>query len=272
MKLNLKDKVIVITGASQGIGAATAKEFAKYGSKVVLVARSLDLLEDAAKEVRNLGGEAYVVKTDVSKISEIKELAKKTLAKYKRIDIWVNNAGFGIASDAVSAKEEYVNQIFSVNLLAVYWGMRIAAEAMKKNKTNPRGVIVNVSSIMSELPIIPGVTLYQATKRGVDDLSEGIGLELLSLNIAIIDVKPGLTASNFQKNTLGKGYGLPHGMRGIDPEVVARKIVREVMKGKSNRRVIVTWPDRVMIVIFKLLDFPIRFLIRLYAKRRKIKA
>lgn len=265
--MNLQNKVVVITGASQGIGEAAAKEFAKNGCKVVLAARSEDLLENIAKEIKNNHGEAYVVKTDVSKISEIKNLAKKTLAKYGRIDVWINNAGFQIGEDAISAKEEWVNRIFQVNLLGVYWGMRFAVDAMKKNKSNPRGIIVNVSSIVTEAPLVPRFTLYKATKQGVDTLSEGLSLELSPLNIRVINVKPGFTATNFTKNVLGrKGR---YSKIGISPEVVARKIVKEVRKEKSNRRVLITFSDEIMLFLIKLLDFPARFVIRNVLVKKK---
>ena len=265
--MNLQNKVVVITGASQGIGEAAAMEFAKNGCKVVLAARSEDLLENIAREIKNNHGEAYVVKTDVSKIAEIKNLAKKTLAKYGRIDIWVNNAGFQVGKDAISAKEEWINQIFQVNLLGVYWGMRFAADAMRKNKSNPRGIIVNVSSMITEVPVLPRFTLYKATKHGVDTLSEGVALELSHLNIKVINIKPGLTATNFTKNVLGR-KGRYHKM-GISSEAVARKIVKEVRKGKSNRRVLITFSDEIMLFIAKLLDFPARFLVRNVLIKRK---
>ena len=258
--MNLQNKVVVITGASQGIGEAAAKEFAKHGCKVVLAARSKELLDKIAKEMRNNGKEAYVIATDVSKVQEIKNLAKKTLAKYGRIDIWINNAGFQIGEDAISAKEEWVNRIFQVNLLGVYWGMRVAVDAMKKNKSNPRGIIINVSSIVTEVPVMPRLTLYKATKQGVDILSEGIALELAPLNIKVINIKTGLTTTNFTKNVLGrKGR---YSKMGISPDAVARKIVKEVRKEKSNRRVLITFSDEIMLFLIKLLDLPARFVIR----------
>ena len=260
MKYELKNKVLVVTGASQGIGEAIARQFAKKGCKVVLAARSMDKLMTITNELIEGGGNAIAMKTDVSKVDEIQNLVKDVLEHYGRINIWINNAGFGIHYNAIYSKPEWVNALFNVNLHAVYWGMRFAGQEMVKNKDKIKGIIVNISSLATELPITPNSVLYNVAKVAVDKLSEGMTLELNNFNIKVINVKPGFTASNFGDNLLaGRRTGKDYNREGflmfkaVGPEVVAEKIVKEVQKGKSNKRVIITKSDRFNVGLVKTL-------------------
>jgi short-subunit dehydrogenase len=257
MKLNLHDKVVVVTGASQGIGAAMAREFAKNGSRVVLAARSIDLIRQIAREINDSGGKAFPVKTDVSNINEIKKLCKTAQKKYGTVDVWINNAGFSINYDSLFAREDWVKMIFNVNFNAVFWGMRTATHAMMLNQGTPRGVIVNISSLVSELPVFPKSTLYTATKNAVDTLSEGACMELAPLDIRVINVKPGFTSTNFHVNRKGpkkkvdinkEGYLF---FKSVGPEVVAKKIVNSVRDCENNIRVIITLRDRLSLMMIK---------------------
>jgi short-subunit dehydrogenase len=267
-----------------GIGAATALEFASKGCRVALAARSEDLLKDIAEKAEIKGGHAISITTDVSKIEDIKNLGRVVLEKWGQIDVWINNAGINVYYDSISAREDWVDLIFRVNLLAVYWGMRAAARAMMQNQCSPRGVIVNVSSIIAEAPVIPRTILYKATKAGVDVLSEGIGLELLPLDIAVINVKPGTTLTEFDRHQLGVEAFLgevqqsesnrektgPPGFSKVSPEVVARKILQEVQKGVSNPRVLITKKDRLSVFMMNLLSIPIGRYIRRFFENREL--
>ncbi|MHA1300239.1 MAG: SDR family NAD(P)-dependent oxidoreductase [Candidatus Helarchaeota archaeon] len=276
MKYKFKDKVVVITGASQGIGEAVARELAKKGSKVVIAARSEDKLNSISRDINEQGGNAVSIKTDVTNIEEIRNLSKNVLDKWGKIDIWVNNAGVGMSYNSLFAKEEWVDTIFKVNLQAVYWGSRFAAHAMMKNESDPRGIIVNISSLTTELPMLPGSVLYKVTKIAVDYLSEGMALELENFKIKVINIKPGFTATNFGQNVLsGKRDDKDYNKEGflifksVPPETVAKKIVKEIEKGRSNKRVIITKSDRFNIGLVNLLGALVRWAIKKEFKKDK---
>lgn len=256
--MDIEGRVIVITGASQGIGEAISREFAKNKCKVVLAARSEDLLRRITRDINSTGGQSAYFKTDVSDPKDIRKLAEFASKKFGRIDVWINNAGIGLNYDSLSAREKWIEEIFKVNLLGVFWGMKYGARAITKNRSHPKGVIVNISSIGSEFPPFREGVLYNATKRGVDTLSEGIGLELMHSGIRVINVKPGFTRTNFSRNSMGKKLNkdpgsLPPLMRFVEPEIVAKKIISEVKKGKSSNRVFITTRDKLLVIIYKIL-------------------
>lgn len=269
MPFDLTDRVAVITGASQGIGAATARELAARGCRVALAARSKDLLDQVASEIQARGGRALAIPTDVSDPAQIKSLARAVLEAWGRIDIWVNNAGLNVQYDALFAREQWVDQLFRVNLLAVYWGMRVATHAMMNNDGAPRGIIVNVSTLATQIPPIPRMVLYQATKRAVDTMSEGLALEIAPLDIRVINILPGWTATNFGVNMLGR-KGLPAEKRGgVPPETVARRIAQVIQRAKSDPRVLVTTRDRLLLAISRILSLPYRRLGK-RARRKRV--
>ena len=118
MKNHFKDKVVIVTGASSGIGEATAEEFARNGSKVVLAARSEERLSDIVKSIRNENGEAIYVKTDVSREEDCRNLVKKTVEKYGTIDILVNNAGLSMRANFLDVDLKVIHRLMDVN----FWG------------------------------------------------------------------------------------------------------------------------------------------------------
>jgi short-subunit dehydrogenase len=269
MPFPLPNRIAVITGASQGIGAAAARELARHGCRVALAARSEDLLNQIASEIQTLGGHALAIPTDVSDPAQIKTLARAVLDKWGRIDIWINNAGLNVQYDALFAKEEWVDQLFRVNLLAVYWGMRAAAHAMMNNEGAPKGIIVNVSTLATQIPPVPRMVLYQATKRAVDTMSEGIALEISPLDIKVINILPGWTATNFGVNMLGR-KGVPAEKRGgVPPETVARRIAHAIQRGENNPRVIVTTKDRLLLAVSRVLPLAYRRYLGKRSRRKR---
>jgi len=145
--MEVKGKVVIVTGASSGIGEATAREFAKEGAKVVLAARRVDRLESLAKEIVAMGGgaEALVVQADLSKLEDIQSLITKTLEKYGRIDVLVNNAGFGRLDwlENLDPVKDIQSQ-FDVNVLGVIQTTRQALPIMIKQRS---GHVINMCSM-----------------------------------------------------------------------------------------------------------------------------
>jgi NADP-dependent 3-hydroxy acid dehydrogenase YdfG len=168
----IKDKVVVITGASSGLGEAAARRLAKGGAKLVLGARRLDRLQALAKAL-SLGPDA-VVQTDVSKYEEVKRLVDQTVKAHGRVDVMINNAGIMPQSLLESLKIDEWDQMIDVNIKGVLYGIAAALPVMKAQKS---GHIINVSSVAGH-KVRPGSTIYSATKTAVRVITEGLRQEV----------------------------------------------------------------------------------------------
>ena len=237
--MELDNKVVVVTGASMGIGAATAREFARAGCKVVLAARSEKELNALAQE---LGAErALAVPTDVTIRAQVDALMQKAVERCGRIDILVNNAGVGMAGPIATLNTSHFQRILSSNVLGPVYGIQSAVPHMRQSGG---GIIMNVSSMVSKL-VIPTIGGYRATKMALNAITDNARFELAQDNIRVIAVYPGETQTKFFDNTLdGGGRAAVTGReRRMDPpEHVARKIVegarkepREVYMSGGNR-------------------------------------
>jgi short-subunit dehydrogenase len=194
--MEVKGKVIIVTGASSGIGEATAREFAKEGAKVVLAARRVDRLESLAKEIAAMGtgAEALVVQADLSKLEDIQSLITKTLEKYGHIDVLVNNAGFGRLDwlENLDPVKDIQSQ-FDVNVLGVIQTTRQALPIMIKQRS---GHIINMCS-MAGLVATPTYTVYAACKHAVHGFSEALRREVKPWNIDVSMIYPGGVTTEF---------------------------------------------------------------------------
>lgn len=225
-------RVVVITGASSGIGAATAQLFSRKGWAVVLAARSHDKLQKMAAEMMADGGKVLAVPTDVTVKSDIENLVQKTLDAFGRIDVLVNNAGVGISGTLETVDMAQMDYVFALNTLAPIAVLQAVAPVMKAQGD---GVIVNVSSL-AEATGIPYMAGYGASKAALGYLSDAAAVELSPYGIAVIKILPGVTATEFSRNTLQAGravtledllakVGL---LTTVPPEAVARSIWKAV--------------------------------------------
>ncbi len=182
-------KVIVITGASSGIGEATAKELGKQGNKLVLAARREDRLQKLVEDIRENGGEAIYVLTDVSKMNEVENLASKAKDAYGRIDVWVNNAGLMPLSEMSKDKTDEWEAMVDINLKGTMYGIHAALPIMKAQKS---GQFINIGSVSSHIPT-PAGSIYAATKFGVRAMSESLRQEEAAAhsNIRVTLIAPG---------------------------------------------------------------------------------
>ena len=194
--MDIKGKVIIVTGASSGIGEATARQFAREGAKVVLAARRVDRLQALAQEIAALGtgAEAFVVQADLSKLEDIQSLIKQTLDKYGRIDVLVNNAGFG-RLDWLEKLEPIkdIQSQFDVNVLGVIQTTRQALPVMMKQRS---GHIINMCS-MAGLVATPTYTIYAACKHAVHGFSEALRREVKPWGIDVSMIYPGGVVTEF---------------------------------------------------------------------------
>jgi NADP-dependent 3-hydroxy acid dehydrogenase YdfG len=186
---NIKDKVVVITGASSGLGEATARHLAKEGAKLVIGARRMDRLEALAKEL-SLGNDA-AVETDVAKAEQVKHLVDHAVKTHGRIDVILNNAGLMPLSPLEALKVEDWDRMIDVNIKGVLYGIAAALPHMKAQKS---GHIINVSSVAGH-KVRGGSAVYSATKHAVRALSEGLRQEVKPYGIRTTIISPGAVMS-----------------------------------------------------------------------------
>lgn len=186
--MDLKNKVVIITGASSGIGKATAIKLAGEGSSVVLCARSEDELKQLKDKIENDGGKALVVKTDVTKPADLQNAVSQTLEKYGTVDVLINNAGLMPLSYIEKLKTDEWEKMIDVNIKGVLNGVAAALPTMRKNKS---GHIINISSSAAH-NYFPGGAVYCATKIAVKMFSEGLRKELApKYGINVTSIEPG---------------------------------------------------------------------------------
>jgi NADP-dependent 3-hydroxy acid dehydrogenase YdfG len=180
------DKVVVITGASSGIGAETARLLAASGAKVVLSARRKDRLDELAAEIRETDGVALAVESDVTDPAQMKAVARTAVENFGRLDVWVNNAGLMPLSPVALGRTEEWNRMVDVNLKGVLNGVAAAHPIMLEQGA---GHFVNVSSVAGH-KVFPGAAVYCATKFAVRALSEGIRMESDGA-VRVTNISPG---------------------------------------------------------------------------------
>lgn len=187
MNNNIKEKVVVITGASSGLGEATARLLSKEGAIVVLAARRNDRIQSLAQELTAAGGKALAVSTDVTHCDQVGKLVDKAVEAYGRIDVMINNAGLMPLSLLEDLKIGEWEQMIDVNIKGVLYGIAAALPYMKKQK---RGQIINISSVAGH-KVTQGFVVYCATKYAVRAISEGLRLEVKPYNIRTTIISPG---------------------------------------------------------------------------------
>jgi NADP-dependent 3-hydroxy acid dehydrogenase YdfG len=187
MNDNIKGKVVVITGASSGLGEASARLLSALGAIVVLGARRIERLEKLAHELNIAGGKAIAVETDVTQCDQVKHLVDAAVEKYGRIDVMLNNAGLMQQSPLESLKVDEWDNMIDINIKGVLYGIAAALPHMTKQKA---GHIINVSSVAGH-KIMPLGAVYCATKHAVRALSEGLRMEVKPYNIRTTVISPG---------------------------------------------------------------------------------
>lgn len=220
-RISLDGAVAVVTGASSGIGTATARALHERGARVVVAARRVDRLEELAAEVGGLA-----VSCDVGDWESVQRLVAQTVEWGGRIDVIVNNAGVGTFGRLHEADPVAAAAMYRVNVLGVIHGIRAAGERMVKQGS---GGIVNVSSIVGEFPD-PGGGAYAASKAAVDLLTRTAYRELRDEGVHVVLVKPALTDTEFSAVARGTGRR----MGGDPPEKVARWVAEALESGSAN--------------------------------------
>jgi short-subunit dehydrogenase len=183
----LRDQVIVITGASSGIGLVTARMAAEKGARLVLAARSEDALRELTQEIEQKGGRATYVVADVSRQEDVHNIARKALERFGGFDTWINDAGVSIYGKLTDVPIEDMRKLFETNFWGEIYGSLEAVKYLRKHG----GAIINVGSILSEsTAILQGI--YSASKHAVKGFTDGLRMELSmdDLPISVTLIKP----------------------------------------------------------------------------------
>jgi NADP-dependent 3-hydroxy acid dehydrogenase YdfG len=197
-RTNIADKVVVITGASSGIGESTAKLLAQQGAKIVLGARRKERIDAVVKEISAAGDKAIGFPVDVTKRAEVEALVKGAVDSFGRVDVMVNNAGIMPIAPMAALKVDEWDRMIDVNLKGLLYGLAAVLPIMLKQK---QGHIINMASVFGIKVFAPGGTVYCATKSAVRALTEGLRMELHSQNIRCTMVSPGAVATELAESS-----------------------------------------------------------------------
>ncbi|MGG0425868.1 SDR family oxidoreductase [Priestia megaterium] len=219
----IQDKVVIITGASSGIGEATAKELASKGAKLVLAARREDRLKKLQEEIQNNGGQAIYKVTDVASHEQMEELAEYTLTEFGKIDVMVNNAGVMPLSPIYQKKINEWDSMIDINIKGVLYGIAAVLPSMRERK---EGHIINVSSIAGHL-VFHASAVYSGTKFAVRAITEGLRKEEAPNNIRTTIISPGTISTELLESISDeelKSEIVEVSKIGIEPASIARAI------------------------------------------------
>jgi short-subunit dehydrogenase len=226
----MQNLVIVVTGASGGIGAAVAERLAAEGAAVVLVARR----EAALREVAGrCGGRAHVMVADVSARDEVRRVVDDTLARAGRIDVWINNAGRGITRPPSQLTDADVDDMMRVNVMSALYGMQ---EVLPHFKARGEGHVINVSSMLARLPLAPARSAYTGAKSFLNALTAMMRDEVQATHpgIQFSLVSPGIVWTEFGNNAVHGGPDSRAFQNGQDASAVAAVIAAIVKSRKPD--------------------------------------
>jgi short-subunit dehydrogenase len=246
--MELSGKVAVITGASMGIGEAIAKLFVERGGTVVLLSRDRGRAEEARQRI-GFADRTLAIACDVRDRKAIDQVIGATLERFRRIDIWVNNAGHGIYDDVANADTSAVRATFETNFFGTIEAMQAVIPVMKRQGG---GTIINISSVAGHIPI-PYHSLYSATKFAMNAASKAARVELKGSGINVLTVCPGYVRTEFSANAIrGKEQKQirPAQVRGITAERVAQATLQGYLRGKGQ--VIVPWTMIPAVKVYQL--------------------
>ncbi|HEV2801183.1 MAG TPA: SDR family oxidoreductase [Pyrinomonadaceae bacterium] len=218
----LEEQVLVITGASSGIGLATARMAAKRGARLVLAARSENALRQLTEEIKAQGGDAVYVVADVGKQDDVRAIARKAVESFGGFDTWVNNAGIGMYGRLEKVAIEDMRKLFETNLWGLIYGSLEAVRHLRQRG----GALVNVGSTVSERAI-PLQGIYSASKHAVKGFTDALRMELEDVGapISVSLVKPGAIDTPFTTNAKNYLDREPHHV----PPVYAAEVVAETI-------------------------------------------
>ena len=237
----MKNRVVIITGASSGIGLALAKAYAKEGAKLSLAARSVDKLNELVDGFGKDGVDAIAVKTDVSIEEDCKNLIDQTIQKFGKIDILINNAGISMRAAFNDVELDVLRKLMDVN----FWGTVYCTKYALPSLLESKGSVVGISSIAGFIGL-PGRTGYSASKFAMHGFLETIRVENLKKGLHVLIAAPGFTASNVRKSALtADGSHQGETPRKEDKMMSSEEVAKHVVKAikKRKRTLILTFVE-----------------------------
>ena len=253
--MDLSGKVVVVTGASMGIGEAIAKEFVDRGASVVFSSRDLSRAEAARQRV---GGAARTIALtcDVTKRSEIEKLLAQTLSRFQRVDVWVNNAGYGLMDSVESMDMQQCRRMFDTNLFGTIDAMQLVIPIMKKQR---EGTIINIASTAGHIAV-PFMAAYCASKHAMRAMGNAARVELRGTGVNVLTVCPGYISTDFSVNAVKGKERLRLGAA-VKRRITADRVAKTVLRGYVGRKreLSVPWRDYIVIKLYEnlpsLVDF-----------------
>jgi short-subunit dehydrogenase len=246
--MELAGKVVVVTGASMGIGEAIARVFANEGASVVLLSRDSARAEAARVRI-GCPERTVALSCDVRNSEEIDRVLALTLHHFKQVDVWINNAGHGLIDSVAEVEMQACHELFETNFFGALSAMQAVIPVMRQQGG---GTIINISSVAGHIPV-PFNASYSATKFALNAIGKAAGVELKRDGIHVLTVCPGYVRTAFSENSV-RGNELkkvrPASVRGITAERVARATLRGYLKQK--REVIVPWTMHVPVKLYQL--------------------
>jgi short-subunit dehydrogenase len=217
-------RVVVITGASSGIGAALARLLGGRDYRTVLAARREKELNDVAREA---GQDALPVVTDVTHRADMQQLRDAAMEKFGKIDVWINNAGRGITRPVLELTDDDVDQMLRVNLISALYGMQVIVPYFKEQG---RGHLINISSFLGVVPLVSFRSIYSAAKAALNSLTAAMRMELRAdyPDIHVSLVMPGVVSTDFGKHALGGTPQFPSGRRRTMPSQTAEEVATAI--------------------------------------------
>lgn len=246
--MELDGTVVVVTGASMGIGEAITKEFAAKGASVVMLSRDQSRAEIARGRV-GFPDRTIALSCDMRHAEDIDRVLALTLHHFKRIDVWINNAGHGLLDSVAQVDMHAVHDLFETNFFGALSAMQAVMPIMRQQGG---GAIINISSVAGHIPL-PYHANYSASKFAMNAVGKAAGVELKKDNIRVLTVCPGYVRTAFGENAV-RGAELkkvrPDKVRGITAERVARATLQGYLKKK--REVIVPWTMHIPVKLYQL--------------------
>lgn len=247
----MKDKVVIITGGTSGIGKALAEKFGKHGSKILITGRNVGELDKTVEELRNSGIKIAGFQADVSIKDDNRRMAEEAIKLYGTIDILINNAGISMRALFSEVDLEVVKKVMDINFYGVLYATKYCLTEITKNK----GSVIGISSIAG-FRGLPGRTGYSASKFALNGFLEVLRTELLKTGVHVLTACPGFTASNIRKRSLTKdGSQQGESPRQEEKMMTAEECATHIYNAtvKRKRTLILTTQGKLAVLINKLL-------------------
>ncbi|WP_338877068.1 SDR family oxidoreductase [Spirosoma sp. SC4-14] len=228
----MKDKVVLITGASSGIGRALAFAFGREGANIVICARKADALQQVTSELQQAGITVLSLTADVSNETDVKQLIEQTIARFGKLDILINNAGISMRSMLIDTDPAVIQKVMDINFMGTVYATRYALPYIQQTK----GSIVGISSIAGYrgLPVRSG---YSASKFAMNGFLEAVRTELLHSGVHVLTACPGFTTSNIRVSALdAHGNAKGETMRDEDKMMSAEDCADHILRAVKSRK------------------------------------